>query len=148
LKLAFALVSIAASSLHAANAKAAAPSELKPWLGCYKVAVQDEAGNTDTHVLELTDALVEHTAGSYLVDATAADDGARNRMSDFSHWWPVSETSIHLQIGDGYTGWSATLESSDTGLSGIGTWGDDTGKRVDGLHIKATKTTCERVAKG
>ena len=147
LKLSLVLAPIAVTSLHVIRAEAATPSELESWLGCYEVAIQGDSGRTVTHVLKLTDMLVEHTAGSYRVDVTPGSEDMRKRMGNFSRWWPAGEASIYLQVGDGYAGWSVTLESSDTGLSGTGAWVDDTGKRVPGLRIQATKTACEPVAK-
>ena len=147
LKLSLALAPIGAASLHAVRVEAATSSEVESWLGCYKVAVEGDSGRTVTHVLKLTDVLVEHTAGSYRVDVTTGSEAMRKRMDSFSRWWPVGEASIHLQIGDGYAGWSVTHESSDTGLFSTGAWEDDTGKRVVGLRTRATKTACEPITK-
>jgi len=147
LKLSLALTPIGVTCMHAGRAEAATLSEFESWLGCYEVAVQGDSGLTVTHTLKLTDVLVEHTAGSYRVDVTTGSDDMRKRMGSFSRWWPVGEASIHLQIGDGYAGWSVALESSDTGLLGTGAWEDDTGKRVVGLRIRATKTACEPITK-
>ncbi|MEO7325354.1 MAG: hypothetical protein ABIW82_11050, partial [Dokdonella sp.] len=54
---------LALVAAHASNAMAATPEQLKPWLGCYEVAISTDERPVDTRILRLTDSPVEGTGG-------------------------------------------------------------------------------------
>jgi len=114
------------------------PLELGPWLWCYAVSAGEGETPMPLGTVRLIDRLEPATAGMYEAHV----------VKSVSHlvsvaWWPVSATSFHLELSDGYNGWSGDLEQTSTGLQGWAIWANDTGKRESGSRILASRTTCD-----
>ncbi|MEO7326600.1 MAG: hypothetical protein ABIW82_17400, partial [Dokdonella sp.] len=54
---------LALAAAHVGSVVAATPEQLKPWLGCYEVAISTDERPVDTRILRLTDSPVEGTGG-------------------------------------------------------------------------------------
>jgi len=115
------------------------PLEIGPWLGCYDVT----ADRADAHVrlgrLRLTDHLEPATAGTYTVETVKEGERPLTMMG----WWPMSPTSVHLGLGDGFTGWGGELEQTSVGLQGSAGWSADTGEKNGGWILRASRAACD-----
>jgi hypothetical protein len=114
------------------------PLERGPWLGCYDVSVAKGDTPMPLGTVRLTDRLEPPTAGTYEAHVVKSE-----RHLVLAAWWPVSPSSFHLELGDGYTGWSGDLEQTPKGLQGWAVWGTDTGKRESHWRILASRATCD-----
>jgi len=114
------------------------PLETAPWLGCYDVTVDRADKHLNLGRLRLTDHLEPATAGTYTVETVKEGEHGMTMMG----WWPMSPTSIHLGLGDGYTGWGGELEQTSVGLQGSAAWSADTGQKNGGWILRASPATC------
>lgn len=121
------------------NATAATPEQLKPWLGCYEIAISTDERAVDTRLLRLTDSPVEGTEHAYVTELGNGSDDEGVTAS----WWPYSKTSIQLNFADGSVVWAARLTSFGKSIVGAGAWSTDNGRSVTQFHVSAAKRLCD-----
>jgi len=89
--------------------------------------------------LRLTEHLEPPTADTCIVETVKLGE----RQLHMMEWWPMSPTSIHLGLGNGYTGWAGVLEQIPAGLQGSAAWFTDMGKNDRGWTLRASRVACD-----